>query len=213
MTPLTDRLELKLDIQFGSIGTRAVDVRRSLTVANLIANVQDKFNLDDELSIRRSAAGAPLSPEVALDQAGVKTGDTLVVSRVAKPTGTLADIARNQPILFSRKFTRVFLRETSTLAEFDLWYYPAIIGRKDKRDPSRNRLLAVDLTPFEDSHTVSRYHACIMESNGAFFIEDIQGRNPVYVNGARIRPGERAPLRAGAEIKVGGIVMRFNLLG
>jgi hypothetical protein len=48
-----NRLNLTLDIKPNSIGQRAVNVRSSLTVANLIATIQDKFNIDGELMLLR----------------------------------------------------------------------------------------------------------------------------------------------------------------
>src|SRR3972149_1307907 len=73
--------------------------------------------------------------------------------------------------------------------------------------------LAVDLEPVEELPTVSRHHACITEKRGQFFIEDIQGRNPVYLDGTRLREGSQHPLTAGQTIQVGRVRLTFNLMG
>lgn len=208
-----NRLNLTLDIKPNGVGPRAVNVRSSLTVANLIATIQDKFNLDGELTLMRQNSSQALAPQAGLDQLGIADNSTLTCLKVSRPSGTLDAIQRAERKPFSRKFTRVFVREQNTLFEFDLRWQPAIIGRLDARDPKRNRLLAVDLEPFQDSPTVSRHHACITETNGLFYIEDIQGRNPVYLDGKKIKYGERVPLTAGAIIKVGEMTLVFNTIG
>jgi len=210
---MMNRLNLTLDIKPNSIGQRAVNVRSSLTVANLIATIQDKFNIDGELMLLRPNSSQALSTEAGLDQLGIGDNSTLTCMKISRPSGTLDAIQRAERKPFSRKFTRVFVREQNTLFEFDLRWQPALIGRLDARDPKRNRLLAVDLEPFQDSPTVSRHHACITEANGLFYIEDIQGRNPVYLDGKKIRYGERVPLSAGATLKIGQMTLIFNTIG
>ena len=77
----------------------------------------------------------------------------------------------------------------------------------------RKGLLAVDLEHVEDLPTVSRHHACITEKRGQFLLEDIQGRNPVYLDGTRVRQGTQQTLSAGQSIQVGGVRLTFNLMG
>ena len=138
---------------------------------------------------------------------------TLVCVPVTEATGTLDAIRTGERHGFSKAFKRVWLAESSTLAEYDLAWQPAVIGRKDHRNPMNNRLLAVDLDTAEELPTVSRHHACITEKRGQFFLEDIQGRNPVYLDGTRIRQGTQHPLTAGQSIQVGRVRLTFNLMG
>lgn len=208
-----DRRNLTLDIQADNIGAKRVNVRGSLTVGNLIATVKDKFNLDGEFHLKRTGASEPLPLDSPLDAVGVEEDSTLVCVRVTEATGTLDAIRRGDRQGFSKAFKRVWLAEDSTLAEYDLAWQPAVIGRKDHRNPMNNRLLAVDLEPVEELPTVSRHHACITEKRGQFFLEDIQGRNPVYLDGARIRQGSLHPLTAGQTIQVGRVRLTFNLMG
>lgn len=208
-----DRRNLTLDIKAANIGAKRVNVRSSLTVENLTAAIKDKFNLDGEFRLTRQGASEPLAPEAALDHAGVEDDSTLLCVRVTETTGTLDAIRSGERHGFSKAFKRVWLVEGSTLAEYDLAWQPAVIGRKDHRNPMNNRLLAVDLEPVEELPTVSRHHACITEKRGQFFIEDIQGRNPVYLDGTRLREGSQQPLTAGHTIQVGRVQLTFNLMG
>src|SRR4030042_290289 len=160
-----ERMNLTLDIRPNEIGPRRVNVRSSLLVANLIADVQDKFNLDGTLELRLAEGGDPLRLDRPLEPQGVADGGTLICARWREDPGR-----------------------------------PAILGRKDHRDPSKNKLLAVDLEGVEDLPTVSRHHACITLRGGSFFIETIQARNPTYLGGSQLKPGIRYPLSAGPGI-------------
>lgn len=80
------------------------------------------------------------------------------------------------------------------------------------RNPANNKLLAVDLEEMEELPTVSRHHAAITEKSGSFFIEDIQGRNPVYLEGQRLKQGIQYPLAAGATIQLGRVSLTFRLI-
>jgi hypothetical protein len=208
-----DRRNLTLDVRANDIGAKRVNVRASLTVGSLITTIKDKFNLDGEFRLTLPSSTEALAPETPLDQAGVKDDGTLVCTRVTEATGTLDAIRTGERHGFSKAFKRVWLAEASTLAEYDLAWQPAVIGRKDHRNPMNNRLLAVDLEHVEDLPTVSRHHACITEKRGQFYLEDIQGRNPVYLDGTRLRQGTLHALTAGQSIQVGRVRLTFNLMG
>lgn len=207
-----DRRNLTLDIRADDIGAKRVNVRASLTVGSLITTIKDKFNLDGEFRLALPDAPEALSPETPLDQTGVEEDGTLLCTRVTEATGTLDAIRSGERHGFSKAFKRVWLTEGSTLWEYDLTFQPAVIGRKDHRNPMNNRLLAVDLEHVEELPTVSRHHACITEKRGQFFLEDIQGRNPVYLDGNRLRQGTQHPLTAGQSIQVGRVRLTFNLM-
>ncbi len=207
-----DRRNLTLDVRANDIGEKRVNVRASLTVGSLITTIKDKFNLDGEFRLTLPSSTEALAPETPLDQAGVKEDGTLVCTRVTEATGTLDAIRSGERHGFSKAFKRVWLAESSTLTEYDLTWQPAVIGRKDHRNPMNNRLLAVDLEHVEDLPTVSRHHACITERRGQFLLEDIQGRNPVYLDGTRLRQGTQHTLTAGQSIQVGRVRLTFNLM-
>lgn len=208
-----DRLNLTLNVVPNEIGSKRVNVRSSLRVANLIADIQDRFNLDGTLQLHSEDEEAPLALNQALDQAGIAEGQVLVCERVMEDTGTADAIEAGERSPFEGNFKRVYLTEQRTLSEYDLLWQPAIVGRKNHRDPSNNRLLAVDLEPTEDLPTVSRHHACITMTDGSFFIETVQPRNPTYLDATRLKAGIKYPLTAGSVVQVGRVALTFNVIG
>ncbi len=58
-----------------------------------------------------------------------------------------------------------------------------------------------------DDPRVSRHHALLRRVDGAFRIEDLGSTNGIYVNGERV---ERAVLREGDQLQIGGQVLRFD---
>lgn len=209
---MTDRMNLTIDIRPQSIGPKKVNIRSSLVVANLLAEIQDKFNLDGNLAVHLEGNGEPLGLGQPLSEAGVEDEATLICTRVQEETGTQEIIARGVREPLGEKFKRVYLEEKRSLLEFELGWQPAVIGRKDYRDPAKNRLLAADLEPVEDLPTVSRHHACITVQEGKFFLEQIQARNPTYLDGKRLVEGRKYPLSAGSEIQVGRVTLTFHVI-
>ena len=209
---MTDRLTLKLDIRPNDIGVRQVNVRSSLVVANFVAEIKDKFNLDGNLQLRLGDSGEILNPDNPLEKAGAVEGGVLVCTRIVEATGTLDEIQRGVREPFGETFQRVYLSEQRTLTEYDLAWQPAIVGRRDHNDPSNNRLLAADLEDIEDLPTVSRHHACITMKGGSFFIETIQARNPTYLDGLRLEQGLLYPLSAGSSVQVGRVSLPFHII-
>jgi hypothetical protein len=208
-----DRMTLTIDIQANDVGTKPVNLRSSLLVSSLITTIKDKFNLDGDFDLRLENSRQSLPAEAPLDQAGVTDGAVLICAPVAQDTGTLEAIERGVRIRLSKNFKRVFLQEERNLIEYDLAWHPAIIGRRDRRNPSRNRLLAVDLDDLEEAPTVSRHHACITEENGSFFLESLNDHNPTYVGDTRLRHGLKYPLPPGSRIRIGRVVLEFFSIG
>ena len=208
-----DRMNLKLDIQAGSVGIKKVNLRSSLLVDNLIATIKDKFNLDGEFELRLSNARLPLAPGLELDRAGVSDGAVLVVTRIMESTGTIDAIRQGTRTRLSKNFKRVYLEELRALAEYDLAWQPAVIGRKDHRDPSKNKLLAVDLGDMEEATSISRHHACITESGGSFFLESVNEHNPTYLGDNRLRFGVKYPLPVGSRLGIGHVSLTFYTIG
>lgn len=208
-----DRLNLTLDIRAADIGQRRVNVRGSLLVSSLIATVKDKHNLDGEWALRLHGMRTFFPLDAGLIQLGIVDGTSLVCMRLVESTGTADAITAGVRQPFSKNYARVYLREQRTLVEFNLRWQPALIGRRDLRNPSNNRLLSADLEDLEELPSVSRHHAAITEKDGSFYIEPTQERNAVLMDGARIRYGERHPLQPGAVIKVGNISLSLQIIG
>jgi hypothetical protein len=207
-----ERLNLTLTIPSTTVGDRQVNVRSSLQVASLISTVQDKFNLDGRYEIRLTDGFGPLPPEAPLSEIGVKDGMTLVITRVVEATGTADAIRRGAREPFSKTLQKVYFVENRTLTEYPLKWHPAVLGRRDHKNPANNRLLAVDLEEIEDLPTVSRHHAAVLERGGSFFIEGLQERNPVILDGQRLKPGIQYPLAAGATVQLGRVALTFRLV-
>ena len=206
-----DRLNLTVTIRPGKIGKKNVNVRSSMTVANFITAIQDKYSLDGILELTTKGVDGPLELAETFDRLGIADGDTLTCSRVVEDTGTRDAIQRGVREEFGDQFKRVRLVESTTLTEYDLTWQPAIVGRKDHRNPSNNRLLAVDLEGIEDLPTVSRHHACITMRDGSFFIEQIQDHNPTFVDETVLELGVKHPLAAGSQIRLGRLTLKFNV--
>jgi hypothetical protein len=208
-----DRLTLTLDIRANEVGNKDVNVRSSLVVANLLAEIQDKFNLDGMLELRPEDGDGPLELGKPLDQIGIEDGAKLICERVVADTGTRDAIRQGVRIPFEEgKFKRVYFEEEHTLTEYDVGWQPAIIGRWDHRDPSKNRLLAIDLESIEDLPTVSRHHACLTVDGGEFFVEQLAARNPTYLDGKKLEAGRKYPLSAGSRIQVGSVSLTFYVV-
>ena len=207
-----DRMNLTIDVRSGGIGPKRVNLRSSLVVANLIATIQDKFNLDGVFELHLDNARQALPEAAELEQAGVTDGAVLVCSRVMVATGTQEAIARGMRERLSKNFTRVYLQEERELIEFDLVWQPAIIGRRNQRDPSQNKLLTVDLSDSEESPSVSRHHAAITEAAGSFFLESLNEHNPTYLGDTRLRYGVKYPLPVGSRIGVGRLALTFYIV-
>lgn len=207
-----DRITVTIDVQVNDIGPKNVNVRSNLVVSNLISAVKDKFSLDGQYQLRLPNSRRPLPVDRPLDQAGATEGAVLVFAPIATTTGTREAIRRGSRLPFSQQFRRVYLLEARSLMEFDLGWQPAIIGRKDRRDPSMNKLLAVALDEVENATTVSRHHACITEAEGAFFIESISDNNPTYLSDERVRRTAKTSLPAGSRIQVGRIALTFYVV-
>jgi len=209
---MSDRLNLTVDIQTNKIGPRRINVRASLLTASLIANIKDKWNLDGNYELRLAEAKQALSLEAPLEQAGVTEGATLICERLPEASGLAEAIQRGVRTTFSKNFRRIYLQEERRLVEFDLTWQPALIGRRDQRDPSKNKLLAAPLDDLEEGNTVSRHHACITEKNGAFFIEGLNPDNATYLGGQRLRPHTPYPIEPGESIQLGRITLKFYVV-
>ncbi len=207
-----DRMILTIDIQANDIGQKRVNVRSSLIVANLITTIKDKFSLDGDFEIRLKDSNAPLPSEAELAETGVVEGGILICTQLARASGTQEAIRQGIRQKLSKTFRRVYLQDERNLGEYNLAWQPSIIGRKDRRDPANNRLLAVDLDGLEESLTVSRHHACITETDGSFFIESINANNPTFINDRQLTTGVKYPLTAGSRVRVGGLILNFHII-
>jgi serine phosphatase RsbU (regulator of sigma subunit) len=76
-----------------------------------------------------------------------------------------------------------------------------LIGRDEK---------ACQITTPSDYPAVSRRHARITQSNGQYYIEDLESRNHTYVNLTELPPNTPTPLRNEDRIKICDFLFRFH---
>lgn len=94
--------------------------------------------------------------------------------------------------------------------EFNLINDESTIGRWDA---DNGVFPDIDLDAFDTDAKVSRRHARIYRSNGAYFIEDLGSTNGTYVNrGRRLLPGNSEGLNDGDEVIVGKTFLRFRIM-
>ena len=205
---------INLTIQFKTDQLNAdkrVNIRGDITAGDLITTAQKQFSLDGLYELRLGNRLLDLAKP--LDEQGVaEQGRLLFTPAQVKHSDTADLIARGVRHDFSVPKRRVFLSDDREGTEYDIQWHPAVLGRRDPRDPYRNQLLAVDLEEAADSMSVSRHHACIMEAAGEFYVEGLSDRNPTYVNDAPLRFGVKTLLHAGDRILMGRISLTFYVV-
>ncbi|QQS33202.1 MAG: FHA domain-containing protein [Acidobacteriota bacterium] len=106
--------------------------------------------------------------------------------------------------------TLVIERGDSPGTNFELFNEESMIGRWD----ADNGIFPdVDLDAHDSDAKVSRRHAKIYRSGGAYFIEDLGSTNGTYVNrGRRLLPGTPHIVNDNDEIIVGKTFLRFHIV-
>lgn len=206
-----NRLDITIAIKAIGKTPRRVNVRADMTVEDLLNTTRDHFNLAGLYELRLLNGRHALDAKKPLTDAGVQHGAQLECVALQERSNTPALIERGERIRFTQNYERVYFRDQNGLAEYDLRWCPAVLGRRDLADPNRNRLLAVDLESDSRSRGVSRHHACVTEANGAFFIEALSENNPVYVDGRKLMLGIRQPLATGASVQMGRAQLTFTV--
>jgi pSer/pThr/pTyr-binding forkhead associated (FHA) protein len=118
----------------------------------------------------------------------------------------LADVLRSDPPsslrLIIRSHDGVVVSLPADRSEY-------LIGRKD---PAIGSFPDVDLVPFGgEEGGVSRRHARITQTNGQFFVEDLNSVNYTFVNRQKIEPGTLQLIRDGDEIRLGRVIFVFKI--
>lgn len=78
-----------------------------------------------------------------------------------------------------------------------------VIGRED---PSAQ----IDLDGYPDGKFVSHRHAQVMDSEGTYYIEDLNSANHTFVNSIRLSAGQSQPLHDGDTVRLGKIELHFH---
>jgi FHA domain len=192
-------------------GDKRINIRSNITAGDLITAIQKQFSLDGLYEIK--LGNRLLDPALPLDEQGVADQGRLLFSATEMKRSDTADlIVRGVRQEFSVPKQRVFVSDDREGTEYDIYWQPAVLGRRDPRDAFRNQLVAVDLEEAGDSMSVSRHHACITEAAGQFYVEGLSDRNPTYVNDAPLRFGVKTLLHAGDRILMGRISLTFYVV-
>jgi hypothetical protein len=204
-----------LTIHLNETKEKRVNARRNVPVQALIEEIHSKFDYPGgEYSLIRMGVDEPMDSSRTLAQYGLEDGDELHFKEesLEKMSHSLASIERGaqEPIGASDV---AYLQEERRGQVFEIRWQPAIIGRLYQMNPSKNKLLAVDLSGIEGSDYVSRHHACITERGGQYLLEGLNPRNPTYVNDQGLEDNQGQILQPGDRIRVGKIVLIFNLRG
>jgi len=207
------RMLVTIESDLFDIPKQDASVRENLPVRTLISEARQEFNLpeDNTYSLRIQSTGKLLDPDKTLEQQGVQTGAVLMLARERRANvreAAVGAVAARQPLTGN---TRPLLREDATGKIFEIAFQPAIIGRPDPTSPQSAELLAVNLGPFDNSKSVSRYHARITESHGVYFVESLADHNPAYLNDSIIRMGDKRQIVPGDRLRCGRIVMTFGV--
>jgi hypothetical protein len=189
-----------------------VSVRENLPVRVLLTEAREEFTLaEGNYVLAVKSSGKVLDPDKTLEQLGIQTGAVLELSRERRPAIQESGINRAMPARTPiDSANKAYLRDSNSGTTFDLVYQPAIIGRPDSNNPASAEMLAVNLGPLEGSKSVSRFHARVTEQRGQFFIEPLAEHNPLYLNGALVREGEKLALQPGDKIRVGTFTLLFG---
>jgi hypothetical protein len=85
----------------------------------------------------------------------------------------------------------------------------AFVGRAD---PQKGYHPQVELSQLDAQRSLSRKHARLLRERGAIYVREEPGvRNGTFVNGRRVKAGERVPVKDGDEIAFGLIKTTLRL--
>lgn len=187
-------------------------VRKNVSVRSLIEEIRREFSLlEGNYTLSFKGSDKPLSPDQTMEQLGIQTGGELLFDRERRRLSQQIVMRGGQFYQTITGATHAILREESTGKLFEIEWQPAVIGRPDNNNPSTSDVLAVDLGDMPEARTVSRQHARIIEQGGQYLLEAVAARNPTFLNDRELLRGERRMLQSGDKIRVGKIVLAFNV--
>lgn len=82
-----------------------------------------------------------------------------------------------------------------------------LIGR---RDPHKDINPDIDLSSIDTTNSMSRIHAEIKQATGGFYIEDKGSMNGTFVNGRKLKPGQRIALKPSDRCKLSDVEFCFT---
>ncbi len=206
------RIILTIDVP--DVGQKRANINSSLYIGGLIDEIRNQHGLlEGSYALRRSTSKDLLDPGRTLEQLGIAEGETLVLlERTELKTDAQMMIEAGERVPISEE-NEVYLQSEREGHIYDIMWQPAVIGRADHNDPSKNRLLALDLSGLRGGEYVSRQHACIIERGDQYSVESLTPRNPTYLNDEELEYATSYVLQPGDRLRVGRITLIFHQRG
>jgi hypothetical protein len=122
----------------------------------------------------------------------------------ARPEPPRAAPAATAPVAAAPALAqKIVLRVASGEAlPLDAAHSEFLIGRPD---PATGSTPEVNLGPFDANRTLSRRHAKITREGGVYFLREESASNGTFVNGERLQPGVKVPIKPGDKLRFGMI--------
>lgn len=132
-----------------------------------------------------------------------------IVPEMVEPQSVTFDQGKTEAVSDERPSPRLLVLPGDTLLVMEPGLDLYVIGRVD---PASGSYPDIDLVPFGgEEGGVSRKHAQITRTNDRFFIEDLNSVNYTFVNKQKIALGVAHALEDGDEIRLGRILLRFEI--
>ncbi len=215
MIPVTVTIQFMRD---GNKESRRVRLELDATVESAIQHLIRELGLLPDEAYQLVRQRQNLSESDKLYEAGVQENDILQLVAFDS-NATMMGKGASANIL-NRLGSKTNLEPLSIKAAlialpsgnlFALRHTRAMIGRADPSVGYPADMLDADLTALDSERSVSRPHALIIYSGGAFTIRDMYSQSGVMLNGQRIPVNTAHPLRNGDRLKFGDVEMRFQV--
>jgi len=213
---MQDHIQVIIQLTESNLQPVKVRVKPSVVMQQFINDVCKRYGLNaDEITVSmQNNAGIvlPITPTLTLGQNHIVNDTQLIFAPKTaskSPTRELLLLNRIVP-LASTVF--VSLQDETTGKQYRVSWQPAVIGRRDDKNPDKNKMLAVDLSTVKGAEFISRRHACIVYANGQYYVESINEQNPTYLEDVRLTAWQRKPIHPGDRIRVGKTTLIFKLL-
>ena len=132
-----------------------------------------------------------------------------IAPEIAEPPSETINDGEPRAISDHRPSPRLLVIPGDMVLEMEPGLDLYVIGRVD---PASGSYPDIDLVPFGgEEGGVSRRHAQITRTGDHFFIEDLNSVNYTFVNKQKIALNVAHPLRDGDEIRLGRVLLRFEI--
>lgn len=197
---MSNYITLKIDLSSIYSATPPVqdaEVKSTLIANDLIKEIIKQFGDETTAKVEnyrliRAKDEKVLGGRQSLQLQGITNRETLIFTSVTEVR--IKNLGQSNS---------AYILAPSSGEQFQIKWYPAVIGRPDYKDSAQNKLLAVNLEGYENGQKVSRQHAQIKERKGQHYIQALSDRNPTILNGKRLELRKNYRLEDQDEIRLG----------